>query len=173
MVDLFYSIKHLFPQEVLHKLYYSLVYPHLNYCVLAWGSAKQSHINPLIVLQKRICRIITESNYYAHSGPLFKQLEMLKVNDLYLLHCQMYMYKTLMLNAYPKTKDRIASLQTHHQYQTRNIALRNVYCRISVCQQSLLYNIIKAWNVLPDNVKNVKSITTFKKTCKKLIITNY
>ena len=61
IVGLFYNLKKQFPLDVIHKLYYSLVYPHLNYCILAWGSAKRTYINPIILLQKRICRIITQS----------------------------------------------------------------------------------------------------------------
>ena len=41
IVGLFYNLKNKFPLTVIHKLYYSLVYPHLNYCILAWGCAKQ------------------------------------------------------------------------------------------------------------------------------------
>ena len=91
IVGLFYSLKKTFPLDVIHKLYYSLVYPHLNYCILAWGCAKQTYLNPLTILQKRICRIVTNSAYYAHSDPLFKQLEILKISDLHLMHCQIYM----------------------------------------------------------------------------------
>ena len=82
IVGLFYNLKNKFPLTVIHKLYYSLVYPHLNYCTLAWGCAKQTYLNPLFILQKRICRIITNSTYYAHSAPLFKQLKILKINNI-------------------------------------------------------------------------------------------
>ena len=173
IVGLFYSLKKTFPLDVIHKLYYSLVYPHLNYCILAWGCAKQTYLNPLTILQKRICRIVTNSAYYAHSDPLFKQLEILKISDLHLMHCQIYMYNSLILNKHPKFKQKIALLQSRHNYQIRNRILKNVYCRISLCKQSLMYNTIRSWNLLQNDVKNVKSLKMFKTTCKKQIITSY
>ena len=173
VVGLFYRLKQQFPQDIIHKLYYSLVYPYLNYCILAWGSAKQTYLNPINLLQKRICRIITDSAYYAHSDPLFKQLEMLKVSDLYLIHCQTYMYKSLVLNKHPKFKETILSLQTYHHYQTRNTTMRNVYCRISICKQSIVYNAVKGWNSLKSYVKDAKSLQSFKAACKKEIVMSY
>ena len=173
VVGLFYRLKNLFPLDVIYKLYYSLVYPHLNYCILAWGSAKQTFLNPLVILQKRICRIITGSPYYAHSGPLFQQLKLLRVDDLYLLQCQLYMYSTLVLNKYPDFKDNIMALQQHHNYHTRCVMLRNVFCRIEVCKQSLLHNTIHAWNLLTEDVKNINMINSFKNACKLQILRRY
>ena len=173
LVGLFYKLKQKFPSEVMHKLYYSLVYPHLNYCILAWGSAKQTYVHPLLILQKRICRIITGSNYYAHSGPLFKQLKMLRVKDLYLINCQTHMYKVMVLDKYQKFKRNIASLQTPQHYETRNLKLRNTYCRIDTCKQSLIYNTINAWNNLKTDIKNIESFNSFKKACKNQIMLCY
>ena len=58
LVGLLYRLKNMFPLEVLHTLYYSLIYPHLTYCILAGGSANPTFTYPLIMLQKRICRIL-------------------------------------------------------------------------------------------------------------------
>ena len=173
IVGLFYILKKKFPLDVIHKLYYSLVYPHLIYCILAWGCAKQTYLNPLTILQKRICRILTDSAHYAHSDPLFKQMKILKFSDLYLLQCQIYMYNSLVLNKHPTFKQTIESLQSHHLYQTRNRVLKNVYCRISLCKQSLMYNAIRSWNLLKNDVKNSKTLKMFKTTCKKQIIMKY
>ena len=173
VVGLFYKLKHKFPLEVIHKLYYSLVYPHLSYCILAWGGAKQAYLHPLLLLQKRICRIITDSNYYAHTGPLFKQLKMLRIKDLYLINCQIFMYKTMVLDKHQEFRRQIALLQVHQYYETRNSQLRNAYCRIDICKQSLLYNSINAWNILNDDVKNIVSLNTFKNVCKNQIILYY
>ena len=173
IVGLFFKLKLSFPLDVIHKLYYSLIYPHLNYCILAWGSAKETYLYPLIVLQKRIARIITDSAYYAHSLPLFKQLSILRLDDLYVLSCQLYAYKTIKMDKYPKSKENIAVLQRDHDYSTRNSKLRNIYCRISICKQSLIYNIINAWNKVQDNVKILESVNTFKRACKLQILTKY
>ena len=173
LVGLLSNLKKIFPLDVIHRLYYSLIYPHLNYCLLAWGSAKQTHIHPLIVLQKRIARVITDSSYYEHSKPLFKELGMLQVDDLYTTQCQAYMYETMKLNKHPEIKEKINTIQTNHSYETRNSELRNNYCRIDTCKQSIIYNTIKSWNILPGNIKNKNSLKLFKDACKQKVISSY
>ena len=58
-------------------LYNTLLLPHINYCILAWGYKGPR----LYKIQKKAVRIITLSGYSAHSEPLFKQLNMLKIAD--------------------------------------------------------------------------------------------
>ena len=60
-------------------LYNSLILPHINYCIMAWGY-KGSR---LLKIQKKAARIITLSGYSTHSEPLFKQLNMLKIQNNY------------------------------------------------------------------------------------------
>ena len=64
-------------RKCLLNLYYSFIYPYLTYCVEVWGNTPDTHIDPLIKLQKKIIRIITFSPYLAHTEPLFKELNIL------------------------------------------------------------------------------------------------
>ena len=68
--------------HILIKLYYSLIYPFLIYGLLVWGSTYHTNINPLLILQKRALRIMTFSKFDAHSSPLFKLTNILKLFDL-------------------------------------------------------------------------------------------
>ena len=42
-----------------------------------WGNTYQITLKPIVSLQKRVIRIMTFSKPDEHSGPLFKQLEIL------------------------------------------------------------------------------------------------
>ena len=172
MAGILYKLKDKFPLEILHKLYYSLIYPHLIYCILAWGSAKSTYLSPLLMLQKRIVRILTNSSYYAHSDPLFKQLCLLKVKDLYEMQCQIFMHKTMKLNNYPVYKEKISTFQIEHNYGTRGSLLRTPFYRTEICKQSLLYQGIKNWNNLPEDIKN-STLNNIKKHTKNLKISRY
>ena len=166
-------MKKSFPSDVILKLYYTLIYPHLNYCILAWGSAKQTYLHPLLVLQKRVVRIVTDSHYYAHSLPLFKQLNLLRLDDMYMLSCRIHAYITLGSDKYPKLREAIINLQIQHDYRTRSLNLRNIYCRINVCKQSLIYNIINAWNMLHVDLKMIIPQSAFKNACKINMLSYY
>ena len=48
--------------------------PFLIYGILVWGYTYQATLHPLVILQKRMIRIITFTNYYEHTSPLFKSL---------------------------------------------------------------------------------------------------
>ena len=64
-------------------LYNTLILPHINYCIMAWGYKGPR----LLKIQgKKVVRIITLSGYSSHSEPLFKQLNMLKIADQLRLH---------------------------------------------------------------------------------------
>ena len=51
---------------------------HLNYGLLLWGT----HVNRVLKLQKKTVRIMSNSEYLAHSEPLFKTLKLLKFEDI-------------------------------------------------------------------------------------------
>ena len=60
-----------FNMKSLLSIYYSLVYPHLNYCNLIWGNASKSLIHDLFLLQKRAIRIVSRASYRCHTDILF------------------------------------------------------------------------------------------------------
>ena len=70
-----------------------MIHPYLLYCNVVWGGASLTALNKLSVLQKRAIRAITYSSYRAPSSPLFKQLRILKLYDIYKLQIYMFMYK--------------------------------------------------------------------------------
>ena len=40
-------------KKTLLTLYYTFIYPYLNYCITSWGSANKTILDPLIKLQKK------------------------------------------------------------------------------------------------------------------------
>src|SRR5579872_5367806 len=83
-------LKYKLPRKCLISLYYSLVYPHLNYCIIVWGSAYNTALHRLIVPQKRAIRTTNNSHYQSHTEPFLKKLNILKLNDVNVLSCCMF-----------------------------------------------------------------------------------
>jgi hypothetical protein len=54
-------------KSTLLTLYYSLVYPYMQYCILVWGSTYPSNLRRIVLLQKRVVRIINKAVYDAHT----------------------------------------------------------------------------------------------------------
>ena len=59
-------------------MYKSLILPILYYGLLLWGP----HCERLLLLQKRIMCVITNSNYIAHTDPIFKTLNLFKLLNI-------------------------------------------------------------------------------------------
>ena len=153
------------PKNILKSLYYTLIFPYLIYCILAWGSSYPSIINPLVILQKRAVRIITNNPHRASSDPLFKELSILKFKQLYDLYCSMYMYKVLMQNKASFIKNEITGNQINHSHELRhNTKLRLPKVNLISYKQSFVYNGLVLWNKLDVETRNMTSIHKFRKT---------
>ena len=63
-------------------MYYSFIYPYLQYCNEVWGNAYAVHINRLKLLQKRAIRIIAKVDRYEHTAPLFKKFKILPLSHI-------------------------------------------------------------------------------------------
>ena len=74
-------------------LYYSFIYPYLNYCCCVWGLACITYLSKLHIIQKRIARLIWGEQKYYPSHGLFKELNMLSIYDLNKCSLGMFCYK--------------------------------------------------------------------------------
>ena len=79
VIGLLYKMQNMLPKNILLSLYNTLILPHINYCILSWGKESDS----ILLLQKRAIRAIASAGYRAHSEPLFKIYNVLKVTDIY------------------------------------------------------------------------------------------
>ena len=79
-------------KESMRTLYFSLVYPYLYYCNLVWASTYQSNLHRIILLQKRVVRILSRSNFDAHTDPIFKELHIMKFCDICSLQMGQFMF---------------------------------------------------------------------------------
>ena len=100
-IGLLYIIRPFVNIKIMKTLYYSLIYPHLLYAIEVWGSASTSDINSLLVLQKRIIRLLSNSDTrhsdysFPPSNPLFFKEQLLKVQDIFKMRISNFIYNCL------------------------------------------------------------------------------
>ena len=75
-------LRHVIPFDVLVMLFNTLILPHINYCILAWGYQSDK----ILLFQKKCLRVITGSIFFANSDPLFKAIGFLRVEDLFVIN---------------------------------------------------------------------------------------
>ena len=90
---LFYKIRNVVSVDVLKMLYFSLVHCHLKYCIVSWGTATNSVLQPLEVVRNNILRTMTYNNYRCHITPVYKSLNILKLHNIHKLELAKLMYK--------------------------------------------------------------------------------
>ena len=77
------KLKRYLPISAMKLMYDSLILSHPQFGITNWGFERDR----ISKLQKRALRIMTNSRYNAHTEPLFKQLYLLKVKDIFDVQC--------------------------------------------------------------------------------------
>ena len=125
-----YRIRDSLNEQARLTFYYSFVFPYLSYNIPIWGGTNKSHLNPLIVLQKRIIRTMCNSGFLDSSTPLFYKLGILKLEDIYKFNILLLTRKLILAG----------SFQTNHNVNTRNRhQAAPEFQRLSRTQQSCKY----------------------------------
>ena len=174
-IGILYRLKSIYPHRVLLTLYNTLILPYFNYCILSWGSTLREN-HHLHLLQKKAIRIITNSNYIAHTEPLLKELRLLKVTCMFPLAIWKFYFK-LMNNQLPLyfefMKPPLPQVCTH--YDIRSPAFHLPEIRHSFAEQSIRYCLIKRLNAEKSRVDIVHntSFYNFKMSIKNDMINAY
>ena len=121
-IGMIYKIRYNCTKDILVSLYFSLFHSHLSYGLSVWGTSNEGYLAKLGLLQKKIIRSITFSDFYAHTSPLFKDLNILKIKDLY-----SHKIGSLMWDFYHNTiPDTLSRLFTRRNViHTRNLRDKN------------------------------------------------
>ena len=63
------------------SIYHALFSSHLKYGSQIWGQNSSNYVNKIFTLQKSALRLISFSDFRAHSNPLFRENRILKLKD--------------------------------------------------------------------------------------------
>jgi len=153
-VGILHKLKSYLPSKCLRLLYYTLVHPHLNYCLLTWMNTCKTNKVRLLKLQKKAVRSILHKSSKEPSLPLFKSIKILPVNELIYYRGGIFIFS----HRYFMYGFAI------HGHSTRTASnCRTSYSRTETSKLSLYGQTSNIWNRIPDNVKTVASVSLFRK----------
>ena len=125
-----------------------------NLLVLAaWGQAAKTHLQKLLVLQKRVLRLMYFSEPRAHAVPLFMTSNILPVNMLYVETVSSLMYDVSCLSVPSNISDLFTKVNEIHTHKTRSSSSDNFYIKsssLSLNQRSFARFGAKLWNFYQD-----------------------
>ena len=68
--------------QTLITLYNALIKPRFIYCITIWGNTFKKYLNKVHLIQKKVIRIITLSEFSAHTAPLLEKHGILNIYKL-------------------------------------------------------------------------------------------
>ena len=161
---------------IMKTLYYSFLYPYLHYNIEAWGNTYSTYIDPLFRLQKRAVRVIAGAKRNAASEPLFKQLKILKIEELHHLSIQTFMYKFFNDKLPHIFKDFFE--QSIHSYATRLRTSTGVLLKRpkdlskGLGMRSIRYRGVLCHNFFSPHISYNVGLQTYKSQLKQYILQN-
>ena len=177
-------------------IYHSLVESHLNYGITIWGSeyAKNlttntdynrvpNNLKNINTTQNKVIRAMLrkpkynkKTKEYTHMLPLYKQLGILRIQELYYYNLGILAYSYFNKPIFPQLiKQKYDSFKSEHNHNTRskyqNLDYKrpnnyNTYREPSIA--SSMY-----WNSLPNQIKNANNIKSFKNMLKEHLLKKY
>ena len=170
---MFFKVRHFLPINVLIYLYNSLFSPFLQYGILVWGLTYETYINPVFLLQKRVIRAIAFENFTSHSTPIFSDLKILKLHDLFQLKLLTFVYESVNKISPTCFHNFFKSVASVHQYGTRQAGKDDIFLTQKNTNQyglrSIHYHGSKCWNDIPVDIKRSPSANIFRQRLKAFL----
>ena len=167
------KFKKIIPKFSMYNIYNALVLSYLNYGLIVWGHKSEK----LFKLQKKAIRIVNCEKYNAHTSPLFRNDNILKLRDMCALHDLKFCFKYVhgLLPEYFLNK--ISMDVVSHAYATRQTGqLKVPAVRHEFARNAIKYRFPVMFNNMPPNIKDkiyTHSFQGFKLYIKKYFTQSY
>ena len=112
---------------MLKQLYYTLIYPYLNYGLMSWGNTYRTNLNKIRSAQNACVKSIFFASKRENATPYYNLLKILKFDNIFKLKISIFTYniihdKTNIPTVFSQTIQRHS---TCHSYNTRFAAKQN------------------------------------------------
>ena len=119
--------RHYVPELELKNIYHAIFSSHILYGSQIWASKLISVTDKISRLQKSAMRIMTFSEFRAHSEPLFKKLEILKFRDSIAVNNCSFVYDYFHQNLPRSFTNTFFRADDLYQYSTRQATSGQLY----------------------------------------------
>ena len=155
-------------------MYNSLILSRINYGILLLGYQCER----ILKLQKKALRIISSKKYNAHTEPIFKSLNLLKVSYIFSL-CQLKFYYNLVHRKVPEYFYQLpfyANHEVHDHYTRQQQNLHICVAKHTFAKKCIRYSLPNLINETSSNIIDkvyTHSVNGFRQYVKKCMIQKY
>ena len=156
--------------NTLKNLYYTLVYPYLNYGLMSWGTASQTRLKSIRSNQNKCVRSFFFARKRENASPFYKLLDILKIENVFKLKISLTVHKSKSeTEFFPQFFSKLIPFaSTIHNYNTRYSKNDNLFRPASRTNYGLTrFRAIasRIWEDIPTKLKSL-SHKSFKKQYK-------
>ena len=152
--------RHYVPPEILRNIYFATFSSNLLYGSQIWGQSQKTITDSIHRLQKKAVRIMSFSEFREHSEPLFKRLEILKVQDAIFLQNCTFVYDFFHDNLPKSFVDIFCKLAYNQNNNTRNTNLGMLfipqYNSVTYGHKCIYKLCIDSWNSITYILRDLK-----------------
>lgn len=173
-VGLLYKLNRFIPREILIILYNSFFLPYLAYGLEAWFATYKNHSTKIVVMQKRCVRAINKLHYRSHTNEYFKNLSILKLEDLFKFKVAIYMHNSIYNDSDPCLLNALQLQSSRHIYETRNSNIFYLpFCTRQKSKFNIQYTGPLIWNSIPRDLYLDRSLKLFKLKLRDYYLSTY
>ena len=150
-----HKVKDLVNIKILKQIYYTLIYPHLQYSITAWGGTNKTYLQKIYIMQKTIIKIILNKPKRTESTPLFRNLELLKLDDIYKFQMGKMMHKIKNITV---GENKLTMVNEIHNHNTRQSAANNYFIKPVFSKlggRCFLFKGPEIWNNIPPDIRKL------------------
>ena len=168
------KIRHIVDIETLCSVYYALAHSYLRYGILAWGNATVSTIKPLDTLINRCVRIMSFAPFgHIQINPIYECLGILNVDKTFKLETAKFIFKSinglLPLSSIASHFELEAPIAHNYNTRQRNSRSNIIEFSTSYGKKSIQFRKTEALSNIPADIRNSRSLKTFKNHYKKYL----
>ena len=170
-IGLISRIRRYITSKIAITLYYSFIYPYLNYCNLIWASNYAVNLRPLLILQKKFLRVALCLPYNSHTDIIFKKFKLLKVHQMNLFHAGIFMYKLdhhMLPASFGCMFSKVSSFHSYNIRSSRDY--RTAFAKSNVKRRSIICLGPTVYSMIPVHISGQSNIYSFKRLYKQFLI---
>ena len=163
-------VKPFVDEASLKLLYICLIQSQMDYCCEIWGNRFLGQTDKLTKLQKRAARLILNCNMYTSSNELFTRLKWMPFKKRVEYFRCIFVFKCLHNLSADCFQNAFNEISKAHNINTRQSANHDLVidkCRTEYYKSSLCYDGSILWNNLPQGIKLISNLNSFKLSLKK------
>jgi len=172
-----YKIRKYFNLATAKMFYHSLIESQVTYGIAIWGGTLIITTRGIKLQnqQNKIIRNLFGIHLHVHNTEmLYKQIPILKLEDVYRLRVSTIIYSVLNSSKTPEVYRNILGLIVKHSYSTRHVNDLVLPFPHSVAYKcNFIYSSVLVWNSIPISIRQSESLRNFTKSYKNYLFSLY